>query len=63
MPKRIEGGSSPHKEGKFKQYISSNKRYKNKVNRATKRYKNSPKVLDKVLKQIVKHRKGFNKQS
>ena len=39
MPNRgKDGGSSPHKEKLYKQYASSNRRYKNKVRKAKKRY-------------------------
>jgi len=60
MPKRIEGGSSQHKENLYKSYAGSNRRYKNKVKKAKKRYKNcKPEILEKVLKTIVKHRKQY----
>lgn len=53
---------NPHRVTKIGQYRTGNKRYKNKVKRATKRYKNcKPEVLKKVLKTIVKHRKGYTK--
>jgi len=52
---------SAHRVAKIAQYRSSYKRYKNKVKRATKRYKNCPSILEKVLKTIVKHRKGYKR--
>lgn len=52
---------SAHRVAKMAQYRASNKRYKNKVRRAAKGYKNCPEVLEKVLKAIVKHRKGYKK--
>lgn len=52
---------NPQRVAKFGAYRTLNKRYKNKVRKATKRYKNCPTVLEKVLKTIVKHRKGYTK--
>lgn len=60
MTKRIGGGHSPHKEKLYKLYASSNKRYKNKIKKATKRYgKCKPETLKKVKGQIVKQRTGY----
>jgi len=53
---------NPHRVAKMGLYRTSNKRYKNKVRGATKRYKNCPQVLEKVLKTIVKHRKNYTKR-
>ena len=52
---------NPHRVAKLGLYRTSYWRCKNKVRRATKRYKNCPEVLEKVLKQIVKHRKGYKR--
>lgn len=51
-----------HRVAKLGAYRTSNRRYKNKVRRATKRYKNCPQVLEKVLEGIVRHRKGYKKR-
>ena len=62
------GGGSPRKSdlnptrvAKMAKYRTSNKRYKNKVAKVTKRYKNCPKVLEKVLKTVVEYRKGYKR--
>ena len=62
MPNRHEGGSSPLKEKLYKSYMSSNKRYKNKVKKAKKRYGNcKPEILQKIIDKLTKHRKSYKK--
>lgn len=53
---------NPTRVRKLELYRTSYQRYKNKVRGATKRYKNCPQVLEKVLKTIVKYRKGYKKR-
>ena len=58
-----DGGSSPHKETLYKQYATYNTRYKNKIKKAEKRYKNCPKCkLKDVKSKIVKHHKRYKKE-
>lgn len=45
----------------YQKYFANKTRYKNKVRKAKKRLKNSPKVLKKVLKTIVEHRSNYKK--
>ncbi|MFX0084217.1 MAG: hypothetical protein ACFFAU_00985 [Candidatus Hodarchaeota archaeon] len=63
MPNRgKDGGSSPHKERLYQQYASSNRRYKNKVKKAKKRFgRCKPEILQKIIDKIVKHRKNYKK--
>lgn len=47
----------------YQKYASSNTRYKNKIHKAEKRYKNCPKCkLEDVKSKIVKHRKSYKKE-
>ena len=55
---------NPHRVNKLKEYRIQNKRYKNKVRKVTKRYKNCKKdVLKKIIDKIVKHRVSYRKNN
>lgn len=67
-PTRLGKGGSPGKSDlnpnrvrKMEVYRTSNKRYKNKIRKAEKRYKNCPKLLEYVKSKIVKYRKNYTK--
>lgn len=45
----------------YQKYASSERRYKNKIKKAEKRYKNCPKILKYIKSKIVKHRKQYKR--
>ena len=44
----------------YQKYASQEQRYKNKIRKAEKRYKNCPKILEYVKSKIVKNRKNYH---
>lgn len=58
-----KGDLSDFRKRKMERYRIRNIRYKNKIRRAEKRYKNCPKILKYVKSKIVKYRKNYKKSS